>query len=122
MSTQTPQFSEYVAYANARERRRRRELGEQKDRAWGMARLAAQVLKKRFGAKRVFLFGSLATGVGFGARSDIDLALVGPLAGRFFGAVAAVLAATDEFEIDLVDLDDCPEELRQQIVTEGVEL
>lgn len=122
MSPGSTPFAKYLDHARQREQQRRGELERLRERAWGAARRAAQILRDGFGAKRIILFGSLASPKRFHAGSDVDLAIDGPLDERFFKAVAAVLAATDELDVDVVHLDDCSEALRQLVDWEGIDL
>jgi predicted nucleotidyltransferase len=90
------------------------------DRAWELARTAADMLRERFGANGVVVFGSLAHDEWFTRWSDIDLAAWGIPPDVFFRAVAAVTGLSAEFRIDLVDPRDCRPALRQVIEREGV--
>ena len=76
-----------------------------------------QILAK-CGAKRVFLFGSVARGE---ARpgSDVDLACEGLPPGRFFEALGKLLLCTGK-DVDLVDLDKAAAPLRKRLEKEGV--
>lgn len=87
-----------------------------------LARQAAQLLREKFGARRVVLFGSLASQSDFDHWSDIDLAAWGIPADRFYAAVAAVTGLSPDFKIDLIDPDTCRPGLRSIIEREGVEL
>jgi uncharacterized protein len=89
-------------------------------RAWDQARTAARLLRERFGATRVVVFGSLAHDEWFNRWSDIDLAAWGIPPDAFFRAVAAVTGLSAEFKVDLVDPDDCQPALRRAIEQEGV--
>lgn len=90
------------------------------DRAWDVARTAADLLRERFGATRIVAFGSLAHDEWFTRWSDIDLAAWGIAPDAFFRAVAAVTGLSAEFKVDLVDPHDCRPELRRAIEREGV--
>jgi len=78
-------------------------------------------LVSRFGAKRVFLFGSL-TRDDFNKRSDIDLAAEGIAPADFYRAVAFASGVSKVWKVDLVDMGDCSESLLQHILKEGIEL
>jgi len=78
----------------------------------------AQVLLREYGAKEVWLFGSLARTRGFHRHSDIDLAASGLPAREFFSILSRLNAAT-EFIVDLVDLDACPDWLAEAVRREG---
>jgi predicted nucleotidyltransferase len=84
--------------------------------------MAAEVLRRRFGATRVVAFGSLAHRAWFSAWSDIDLAVWGISSDTFYRAVAAVTGISAEFKVDLVAPEDCQPALRQVIEQEGVAL
>jgi len=90
------------------------------NRAWDVARTAADLLRERFGANRVVVFGSLAHNEWFTHWSDIDLAASGISPDAFFRAVAAVTGLSTEFKVDLVDPQDCRPALRRAIEREGV--
>jgi len=95
---------------------------ERRDAAWALAREAADLLRSRYGATRVLVFGSLAEGTHFGERSDIDLAAEGLRPSEHFAALGLLLALSGDFELDLVDLGACPSGLRAVIQAEGVAL
>ena len=91
--------------------------------AWREAQRLARILQDEFGAKRVWVFGSLALQEKgckrFRLDSDIDLAVEGIPAERFFSAYGRILMSSD-FAVDLIDASDCPSELRESILRDGV--
>jgi predicted nucleotidyltransferase len=87
-----------------------------------VARRAAQVLRRRFGASKVIVFGSLAHEEWFSAWSDIDLAAWGIPPDRFYSAVAAITGLSSAFKVDLVDPETCRPTLRAAMEREGIEL
>ena len=95
---------------------------ERREAAWAVAREAAELLRSRYGATRVLLFGSLAEGTHFSERSGIDLAAEGLLPSEHFAALGRLLCLSRDFEFDLVDLSACPPGLRAVILAEGVPL
>jgi uncharacterized protein len=95
---------------------------ERLNRAWQVAQTAADLLRERYGATHVVVFGSLAHDEWFTRWSDIDLAAWGIRPDVFFRAVAAVTGLSAEFKVDLVDPQDCRPALRQAIDREGVAL
>lgn len=97
-------------------------LGERREQAWTVARAAARLLREKYGAKRVVVFGSLAHRAWFSPWSDVDLAAWGIPADQFYRAVAAVTGTTADFEVDLVDPAECRTRLRQVIEREGIDL
>jgi predicted nucleotidyltransferase len=91
-------------------------------RARRVAQEAAKLLREEFGADRVFLFGSLVHPSWFTVWSDIDLAVRGVPPDRYFSAVATVTGMSPDFQIDLVDLDNCRSDLRTAIERDGIVL
>jgi predicted nucleotidyltransferase len=87
-------------------------------------KVAAQIAKdlgERYGAKKVFLFGSLSRD-DQGPAFDIDLAVKGISPARFFKAVAFATSQSLRWKLDVVDVDDCGACLRDIIEKEGVVL
>jgi predicted nucleotidyltransferase len=81
-------------------------------------RIAAKFLRKQ-GAKRVWLFGSLAKGRRPAVHSDFDFAVEGLPPDRFFGSVGHLLQILPR-PVDIVELEDCNSLLRQQILEHGI--
>ena len=98
------------------------QVRERWERAWSVARVAAEALRQQFGATRVVAFGSLARRDWFTPWSDIDLAAWGIPPGTFYRAVAVVTGISPEFKLDLVAPKDCQPSLRHVIEREGVAL
>lgn len=94
-----------------------------RSRALAFAERAAEVLRVKFGAGRVVLFGSLAHGRWFGERSDIDLAVEGLDADGHLVAIARLTEMAGgleiDLEIDIVRLERCSADLRTAIDREG---
>ncbi len=87
-----------------------------------VARQAASLLRKEFDAKNVVLVGSLAIRENFTLWSDIDLAVFGVPADRFYAAVAAITGISANFKIDLIDAETCKVSLRDAIDRDGIAL
>lgn len=85
------------------------------------AKIVASELAKTFGAKKIVLYGSLATG-NFTRWSDIDIAVWGIQPTVFYRAVAFTSGFSSIWRIDLVDAEDCPDTLLKKVLQEGVEL
>jgi len=81
----------------------------------------ARLLAERYGARRVYLFGSLVGSRSIHDRSDIDLAVEGLGPGRAYWRALAQLWASlpPGIELDLVPLEDADPELVERILTEG---
>lgn len=92
------------------------------EKAWELARRAAALLKERFGAQKVVVFGSLTDRSRFTQWSDVDLAVWGVPDEQFYAAVGAVTGLSRDFMVDLVDAGDCSERMRRSIESEGVQI
>lgn len=99
-----------------------RQSPERWGQGWEVAHSAACLLRERFSAKRVVVFGSLTHRAWFGIRSDIDLAAWDIPADRFYRAVAAVTDLSPDFAVDLVDPESCRPALRRSIEQDGIDL
>lgn len=102
-----------------RKREQQPQIEQRKQRAWRVARQAAKLLRKEFGAEKVVLFGSLSHEAWFTPWSDIDLATWGIPADQFYRAVGKIAEFNDEFRIDLVDPENVPPSLQEEIESEG---
>lgn len=116
------EFAPYIAGLVRRERTRRRRMREQAAQALKAARAAADLLRRRYGATRVRLFGSVLHPERFHERSDVDLAVEGLDPQDYLSAWAAVNGPGTEFEIDLVTSDMCRPAIWESLEREGVEL
>jgi predicted nucleotidyltransferase len=74
-----------------------------------VARIVGEMLKRRFGAKRVVVFGSLARKTVFTLWSDIDLAVWGIASEEYYHAAGAAMDTGLEtgIRVDVVDVDEC---------------
>ena len=103
-------------------------VGQSKDseerrlKALKIAQKASFLLREKYGAKKVVLFGSLARIEDFSIWSDIDLAAWDIDPNKFFLAVAAVTGLSPDFKIDLVDPDSCSETMMEYIKEFGKEI
>ena len=76
----------------------------------------SKILVEKFGAKRVYLFGSVKEGY-FGWDSDIDLAVEGLEPHLYFKALVGIHKVSDDLKVDLIPLEDCAS--RETIIEEG---
>ncbi len=109
-------------YVEQQRYRNHTQIERRKNKAWTIARKAAQKLKKDFGANKVIVFGSLVDPFRFTAWSDIDLAASGIPPSKFYSAVAAVIDIGHAFKIDLIDIESCMPAIREKIMSGGSEL
>jgi len=108
-------MDKYRSTARARQRDLDAETDRYRKLAWTAAREAARVLREGFGATRVVVFGSLAHGAWFGARSDVDLAAEGIPPDAFWRAWCALDRLGARVEIDLIAIESAPIRLRAEI-------
>jgi predicted nucleotidyltransferase len=80
------------------------------------------VLKSRFHARRVVLFGSLAHAAWFTPDSDVDLAVEGLSSDDYWRAWRAVEDIIGDRQVDLVEIETVGESLKRSIQRHGVEL
>ena len=85
-------------------------------------RSAAGALKRRFGAQRVILFGSLAHEAWYAVDSDVDLAVEGLPSDAFWQAWRAIEEIIGDRPVDLVEVETVSESLRNAIERSGVPL
>lgn len=76
------------------------------------------LLREQFGAERVRVFGSLANKARYTRWSDIDLAVWGITSDRFYDALEAVNALSQDIKVDLVDPQDCQSDLLKLAIDE----
>lgn len=93
-----------------------------RERILDRTREAAAALKSRFGARRVFLFGSLAHAAWFAPDSDVDLAVEGLAGDDYWRAWRVVEEIIGDRPVDLIAIEMARESLRQAIRRYGVEL
>ena len=77
------------------------------------------MLRVRFGAEKVMVFGSLLRPGHFDERWDVDLAAWGVAEENFLSAVAAVTGIDSEISVDLVRMEQAFSGLEAQVM-EGV--
>ena len=82
----------------------------------------AQILKERFGAKKVIIFGALAHGAWFTPDSDIDIAVVDLSEADYWKAWRFVEEALDDYVVDFLDWESLSPEMQQDLLRYGQEL
>lgn len=98
------------------------DLTERYEQAWTLAHTAARLLCEKFGTTKVVVFGSLVHRESFSVWSDVDLAAWGISDDQFYQAVAAVTGISQDFQVDLVDAENCRPTLCHSIEREGINL
>jgi uncharacterized protein len=109
----------YRSTARQRAAQQQRRLVLRRQRAWAIARQAADLLRSEYGADRVIAFGSLVRSELFHPRSDIDLAVWGMDTKHHYRAVGRLLALDPEFEVDLILGEEASAPLLATILREG---
>ena len=93
-----------------------------RDELVGRARMVATVLKGRFRARRVVLFGSLAQKQWFGPHSDVDLAMEGVSSNQYWDAWRVAEDMIGDRVVDLVEIETAKQSLRRAIEQHGIDL
>ncbi len=88
--------------------------------AWHEAKAIATMLRQRFGATRVIVFGSLL-GDRFAPQSDLDLAAADIPRDRYFDAVAQANGLSQRW-VDLKPLEDLDPYFKQRLIERGIEI
>jgi predicted nucleotidyltransferase len=94
----------------------------ERDRLIAKAREAAAMLKQKYGATRVILFGSLAHRDWYHPRSDVDLAVEGIAPEVFYRAWTAIEHVIKDRPVDLVDVTAASPSVRRTLLDEGMDL
>jgi predicted nucleotidyltransferase len=92
--------------------------------AWEVARAAARLLKRRYGATRVVAFGSMVHKTRFTPWSDVDLAAWGIPHEDYYDAAGAAMDLGLEagIKVDVVDIEHFSHALQEEVDHEGIDL
>lgn len=85
-------------------------------RAQHAARKVVDLLVDKYHVRKIILIGSLADKNRFGFHSDIDLCVEGLPDKLYFEAVGESLQMTDEFEIDIIPLENLSPDKREMVM------
>lgn len=113
------EIEEYRRYLKEREREI---LKSRFQKAWSLARDISVILKRKYEAKKVLVFGSLVDESRFNRWSDIDIAVLGIPTSKYLKALAEIISMGNDFKIDMIDLEDCKDSLKETIEKEGIEI
>jgi len=103
-----------------RAERAEKEAGERRQLALDKAAAAAEHLKKKYGVRSVYLYGSLVWSRHFTERSDIDLLVEGfPAEKSYWKMLVELEAITDPVEISVVLAEDAAPSLLEKAKREG---
>ena len=112
----------YRATAHKRRQQDKAELNRRREKAWQIARQAAQLLREQFKVSKVVAFGSLTRESSFTRWSDVDIAAWGIDPEDTFRAIGAVMDLGAEIPVNLVDVNTVRPSLLVAIERDGVEL
>jgi predicted nucleotidyltransferase len=88
--------------------------------AWKKVKEIAVLLKEKYQAEKVYLYGSLVWGK-FHERSDLDIFVVG-FKGDYWKAWVDVEDIASPFNFDLVCSEEAVSSLRKKVLEQGVEI
>lgn len=80
-----------------------------------LKRLTA-ILIEKYNVNRVILIGSLTEPARFGFHSDIDFCVEGLPDSLYFKAVGELLLEADEFDVDIIPLEDATSAMKEKIL------
>ncbi|MFA6222561.1 MAG: nucleotidyltransferase domain-containing protein [Desulfomonilaceae bacterium] len=115
------EISSYIVRSKQREHERWKALKRSHDKAWSLARTAAEFLRNNYGVSKIVVFGSVAQAELFHPGSDVDLAVWGLYPSVYLRAVGQLQALDPQISIDLIMFEEAPEALQQEILKKGVE-
>lgn len=95
---------------------------QQREQLLVRVRQVAAILKTRFGAQRVILFGSLAEADWFTPDSDVDLAVAGLAPDVYWQAWRMAEEIIHDRPVDLIEIETAKASLVQAIQKYGLEL
>ena len=116
------EIEEYRTAALLRQEKERREISKRRECGLQVAAAAAKLLKDKFGATRVVVFGSVIRESCFTPWSDVDIAAWGILPEKFLSAIGEVKALDSNIAVNLVDMAVCKPSLKAVVEKEGYEL
>ncbi len=117
-----PEWQPYIETLRQRRRKAERQRQLRYQRAWQLAREAAEMLRREYGATRVVVFGSLLRPRMFDDRSDVDIAAWGIPPQQTLRAMSAAAYLDKEIEVNLVDVSTCQPGILHIIEQEGIDL
>ncbi len=104
------------------EKRSEEKIRSLRARAKDRARDVAELLKTRYGVKRVILFGSIVRGHYLHERTDIDLLVEGLRAEDFLRAGADAWTVSGPFDVDIIPMERAEKSIVKAALRDGIEL
>lgn len=104
------------------EKRRAEEIESLRRDAKDKAKKIASMLKEKYGAKRVIIFGSIIRSSYLHQRTDIDLLVEGIKSEEFLRAGADAWSISCPFDVDIIPFERADPYFLSRVLEEGVEL
>jgi predicted nucleotidyltransferase len=111
-----------MIFVEAIKKRQAEEIESIRSDAMEKARKVASMLKEKYGAKKVILFGSLVKSRYLHKRTDIDLLVEGIRLEDFLRAGADAWALTLPFDVDIIPMERSEKAVIEAAIKEGIEL
>lgn len=92
------------------------------EKAWKLIPELTALLRDKFDATQIKVFGSAIKADYFSLDSDIDLAVWNIPKGKYYDAFLAVMDYSKDFKVDLVNPDTCQSWILESIDEEGIEV
>ncbi|MBE9060742.1 nucleotidyltransferase family protein [cf. Phormidesmis sp. LEGE 11477] len=115
-------YQPYMAHWQQRKVERRSRLKQRHQDGLKQAKELADILKAKFGATKVVLFGSMLSVNDIRMKSDIDLAAWDIPSKNHISALAALMNHSRSFAVDLVRIEEAPLSLSAYIRDKGLVL
>jgi len=104
------------------EKRQAKQIESLRSYAMKKAKEAAILLKEKYGAKRVILFGSLCRKGYLHERSDLDLLVEGVKTADILRAGFEAWMVAEPFDVDIIPIEIAEEKIIKIAFEEGIEL
>ena len=111
-----------MIFREAIEKRQAEGIASIRSDAMDRAKKVTAMLKERYAAKRVILFGSLVKSDYLHERSDIDLLVEGIKSEDFLRAGADAWRVADPFDVDIIPAEIAHKNILRKALKEGIEL
>jgi len=112
-------YQPYLAHWQQRKVNKRLRLQARHKEGLEQAKKLAALLKSEFSVEKVALFGSMLSAETTHLHSDIDLAVWGLSLENYCAAMGELIVNSQEFDVDLVRVEDVPDGLKTHILEEG---
>ncbi len=104
------------------EKRRKAEMEAIKALAFQKARAISEMLRARYGVKKVILFGSIVEGDYLHKGTDIDLLVEGLNPEDFLKAGAEAMKLASPFDVDMIPMEKADRLIKERAEKEGISL